>query len=211
MKLKLVWLNIINPLLLLASCSSPKETNSKNIESDFKNKSFNVQDTMDHNITLLYPINAMLRVGERLNLKVDISKDFHVIEGNPMGDYVEFVPKTETKTCWTQNITLQTLVGNRISAKQAVERVKQIFSNDFSYTKVLEESVNHFDTYSHAYAYVLYSNGSEQAIVLINYYSGPFDCSGMQYSIEILNNQTADQVLENLKEFSKNNVAIIKF
>lgn len=164
-------------------------------------------------IELLLPVNAASR--PRVNLQVQIPSGFKSIQTlkefeSPTQTLLEFIPENEDPDNWTEIITVFKYIANQVSAPELVGRIKKSLIEK-NYAKVLTESNKDFKNYKHATLAVDYIFQNHMEVLGMIYDSGPYDCSGVQYTIRPSREQTSAEVLKKINNFFKSNTQIIEF
>lgn len=164
----------------------------------------------DHSVSLIMPINALQ--AEKISLLVTIPKAFKALASkNPRMD--EFILKNDTNpSMWSKIITVQRYIGYRIGAKILLDGVLQgIQRADPSCTVIATslESEALFETYTLA---VLYRDPikNRQEVLYAKFFSGPYDCSGIQYSVALTEGVLFFDTLMEIKEFVDKNVSVLR-
>lgn len=163
-----------------------------------------------HKITFLLPISWSSDV--QCNLSVTIPPNFRSLI--PMSQWdqatmVEFIPEGESENTWSEIITISKLIGQRISASQITQHLEKTLPTKSTNFKVIESSAVKEPLYVRATLEVSYNNAGNHEILSCRYYSGPYDCAGIQYTIRPKAGQTDEQILDRIKAFFESNVQTI--
>lgn len=159
--------------------------------------------------SVLLPINAALKKGTRLNLAVEIPHNFKPIQ-DPRETFVEFIPDTEHENDWSQIITTQTLIGKQIDCADFLNKIKQSIISGVNEFEIIENSMQSYDSYKCATLTMAYRYRRRE-IMFARYFSGPFDCSGVQYSI-VINDQTSEEeALKRIYDYIDAHTLIVPF
>ncbi len=163
--------------------------------------------------TLLVPINAKSK--PRIQLQVKIPPGFKSIQ--PMESFeaqtqfmIEFIPENEDPDQWSEIITVFKYIGIKVSAPTLVERVKNSFM-DKTKAEVISESITSFKNYKHAALTLEYIYQNQMEVLGMLYDSGPYDCSGVQYTIRPPKGQSSDQSVKKIQNFFNTNTQTIEF
>lgn len=165
---------------------------------------------MNHSVILIMPINALH--AEKISLLVKIPTYFKALAStNPRMD--EFILKNDTNpSMWSKIITAQRYIGCRVGAKMLLDGILQgIQSVDprciTIATSLERESL--FETYTLA---VVYRDPIKNRLELLyaKYFSGPHDCSGIQYSVALTDGVRFLDTLMEIKQFVDENVSVLR-
>lgn len=96
---------------------------------------------------------------------------------------IEFVPKGENGESWNEIITIHKLINRKIRASNLVTLSKISMLADLKHAKVIEESSEELPGYQKASLFISYDLNGNREILGLEYFSGPFDCIGVQYTI----------------------------
>lgn len=96
---------------------------------------------------------------------------------------IEFVPKGEDGENWTEIISINKLIGRKVSADILLDLVKKGLMKNLENVKILKEEVSKQPSYIQAKSILSYNDKDKHEIVGLLYYSGPYDCGGVQYTI----------------------------
>ena len=164
--------------------------------------------------TLLLPVNVLGRAKSRVNLRVAVPENFQFgdsQEGAQM-QMLEFIPKTDKDiNSWSEIITTFVKVGHRAKASKEVEFVKDRIKQGGLKPKLLESDNKNCGNYSESSFLMSYGNGGRREVIFAKYCSGPFDCSGFQYTIALNKGMTEEQAKQKIKEFVQKNTDVVKF
>lgn len=118
---------------------------------------------------------------------------------------IEFIPAGETDYGWSEIITMQTLVAQRISAVALTEKVLQDFARVVKIDTLYQEK-----TQTMALYICKYVHQGKQEMIGLKYLSGPVDCAGVQYTIRPKRGQSEQQVVAKIKRFFEQNCRLIE-
>lgn len=161
---------------------------------------------------ILLPVNNVVSAGKRINLSVEIPRGFRSLPQPENATIHEFIPITDKNVyAWSQIITTQAFIGRAIDAYHLLQMNKERMLQAPD-AKVIAESAHDYGTYATAMMIISYVNPKQnrQEIALISYYSGPYDCSGFQYTIAMIDNKSEASVVKQLKDFADKRITLIK-
>lgn len=165
--------------------------------------------------TFLLPINGSAPQGKCLNLSVEIPKGFRALSSQVNSTINEFIPQTDKDVyAWSQIITTQVIIGRGISAQYLVSSLKErIAQIPGTQVQVVHESKREYTTYATATVIMAYTNvmQNRREIMLARYYSGPYDCSGFQYTIALSSHVVETDAIRQLKEFADKKSSLVNF
>jgi hypothetical protein len=159
------------------------------------------------------PINAAVNNGQRSHLIVLIPDNFKLItdKKNMPANMLEFIPKTENDYYrWGEIITISTYLDKRINAVQAVSNLKQFFLKDPT-TQIIEEHSDYHETYQEASFIMTYIEKNRKEVAFVEYFSGPYDCAGAQYSIALDDSMELEEAITKIKKFVNENTRVLFF
>ena len=103
---------------------------------------------------------------------------------------IEFVPKGQDGENWKEIITINKHLGEQIAADSLIEIVKKKFVSDDN-GKIIKEEISRQPSYTRVKLILSYDYKGKHEIVGFLYYSGPYDCVGVQYTIRLQGNEQA--------------------
>jgi len=178
------------------------------------NETVTLQNVAQGALSMLLPINAALPAGKRANLLVEVPQGFKCLQSNLMSPVLEFIPKDENDLFkWSETISTQIFLGRRSQSKVIIDLIKNKFFQKTKNVQVLEISSEDHGTYNEASMLISYTsieNGRSE-LLFVKYYSGPYDASGLQYSIALNDVMTQDKAIEKIREFLADKVKVINF
>ncbi len=164
---------------------------------------------------LLLPINDTLTHGKCINLSLEVPRGFRSLPQPENATMYEFIPETDKDAnVWSQIIVPQAFVGRGITAQYQTKLVKAgLMQRSDTNGKVLFESAHDCGTYTTATLIISYTNPlqNRREVTLARYYSGPYDCSGFQYTIALSAQRSEEDAVEKLKEFANKKTSLVKF
>jgi hypothetical protein len=140
--------------------------------------------------TYLLPVNVSVKPG--ICLSIETPKDFFTLPEmlerfiNKSESILEFIPRGETFENWSKIFTIQTLIGNRLSADRVADFLTQSLASGAKQSSVVEickkngPASSTYRSVSVAIQYI--SREDKVEFIFFNYFSGPYDCSGFQYT-----------------------------
>jgi len=137
----------------------------------------------------MLPIDKSLKEGERSALSVKVPENFKALQ--PVGQIgetgmAEFIPNDDKDPfAWTQILTISNMpTGEKTLAKDLLASFKKGFIAADPNMKVMEESYDENSGYNMGKLVMSYTPGkSRNEMVIMQYYCGTQECSGMQYAI----------------------------
>ena len=194
----------------LASCT---QKNARHVPLNFEKEGIAYAEAKDYQLCFLYPINATRPDGERLSLSIILPRDFRSIPQPPISPLNEFIPKSDTDVNnWSEIITPVTHVGKRVSAPSLINLIKQGILKDGG--KVIEDQIQHYNDYSTATLIMVYTDENHKnrrEVAYAKFFSGPFDCAGLNYAIALSKDVTEADAIKKIKQYVEANTALIKF
>ncbi len=121
----------------------------------------------------------------------------------------QFIPEKESESSWTESITLNKYVGKNISAIKFVGDLKTGMLAKGTDGKVWLESNVTKPSYEQSTIGIVYNYKGQHEVMGALYYSGPFDSSGVQYTIRPKPGQSDEDAIRLIENFFKNNTEII--
>lgn len=173
-----------------------------------ENTSINLQEYKDANLSFLFPVNVM---DAKINLSVEIPKDYKALQQDPKSTIMEFIPKSDKDPYkWSEIITLSPVIGKKVSASQYIEDLVKRMQQATNTAKVVESKNNQYEKYQDGYSIVQYQNNGRNEVVIIYGVSGPFDLATVQYALPFTKPEDLGSTVEKLKAFIKTNTMVIK-
>lgn len=165
-----------------------------------------------YQFNFLLPINSLVP-GKCTNLSVEIPRGFRALAQPENATIHEFIPVTDkNEQAWSRIITTQAFIGRGITASYLVEMGGKRLMQEPD-AKIIYESAHDCGSYTTATMIISYLNTKldRQEIAFLRYYSGPYDCSGFQYTIAVTAHKTEESVVQELKDFADKRTSLIKF
>lgn len=164
----------------------------------------------DYQITLLLPIRWT--ANQQSDLSVTIPD--HFISIQPFSSFqdknstmIEFIPKGESSDHWSEIITVNKYIGQKIEAIDFVKYLKKILLKDVQNGLIWEEEFKNKTGYQQAILGLNYDLNEQHEVFKAHYYSGPNDCAGVQYTIRV-KKEDLKAAQEKVDAFFKNHVRV---
>lgn len=161
-------------------------------------------------LTLLLPINHI--IDPHITLRIKIPSTFHA--DVPLPELMrqsmnEFVPNNEDVNHWTEIITTNLYVGMGASAQGVAGMIKNGVCTVGRNARIIEEVQQDFNGYSLSKFTIAYDTAGRHKIIFGQYYSGPYDCSGFQYTIALGAHMTEQEALRKINDYVEHNVSLL--
>lgn len=99
---------------------------------------------------------------------------------------IEYIPRDESFENWSKIITIQCLTGQCIAADKLINTVRSNIESQVKRLVIIKEETAQKDSYLVSKAAIQYQKHDGIVEVLyMEYYSGPLDCSGIQYTEKV--------------------------
>jgi|GEM_PF-4116195 len=178
-----------------------------------------VNDEQEHVSGVLLPVNGTRQEGPGLQFFVAIPDDFRPLQPTGLSTktgFVECVKQNKSKNYWTQSIATHTLPQKSIQARQATDYIKKsIFAKQTHPAEqdviVLEESQEHTAHYDSSKLIMVYTNNTHKELLYAYYISGPLNCAGIQYIVQIDSKTAEKDVVQMINVFMMNNTELVHF
>ncbi len=121
---------------------------------------------------------------------------------------IEFIPKDEHANAWSEILTIQKLIGKRISADQITTLLMQNISQ-VAKTSVLFKSAP-LEKDQKSVFIIKYTHNGKEEVMGAEYLSGPYDCAGVQYTIRLSKKISEQEAVKKIKTFFDENLAVIE-
>ncbi|MCL4361779.1 hypothetical protein M1446_05490 [Candidatus Dependentiae bacterium] len=92
-----------------------------------------------------------------------------------------------------------------------IQSLKQGIWNKAKNVKVFEGTNQDLIPHDIVTLAIAYDNNGRREVLFAKYLSGPYDCSGFQYTIVLKDKLTEEEALKQLKEFAGKQTSVIKF
>lgn len=141
----------------------------------------------------------------KINLEVQIPQGYYPLQKVSEWDkeknaFIEFVPSNENGDTWTNIVTINQFIGQKIKAGHFMELLKKQMLSNLDNGTVLSEGKEDGAFYQKAFFVMSYDYEGSHEVIGAVYYSGPIDCVGVQYTVRVKdssNDQEAAQKIEN--------------
>ena len=129
---------------------------------------------------------------------------------------LEFVPRKQEFNDWSEILTIHKLLNHQdLSAIQIKKYLIERIEENTTSNNLIESYDNDYPEYSRSSAAVLYQhNNGQYELIYVDYYSGPLDTAGIQYTVKLGKNPSQEiinQTLEKIKKAVSQSVNIITF
>lgn len=149
---------------------------------------------------------------KRYNAVISIPEGYDSIE--PMSkweglDLISFTPGRKAKEVEpTEIISVHKLNGKRLSAIKLIDHYLTIVAdnNPKLLLKEISDKKNQM-----AFFIIKYSESDEEKILGAKYFSGPYDCAGVLYTISLNQGLSEQDAVSKMTTFFSTNVKVIKF
>lgn len=165
---------------------------------------------MEKQYTMLLPINAMLPVGKRAQLSVEMPDNFKPYV-DPTSSSVFFTPINGGSNKCSRIITTHILLNQRVTAVEMIGDFKKDIEKKDPHAKVIAESDGRGEGYASKRLLIAYCLKGKEKLLLINYFSGSHDCSGYQYYIALVDGINEDAAKAELEKFEKEKTKVVNF
>lgn len=163
------------------------------------------EDIEPKRFNLSLPIMAEKNLITHLIVKIPENfKPLQTVNAMSSGS-AEFIPiQDKDPYKWTEIITTAAYPGKSINAYEFVNDLKDSIIRSAMKTKIIEHRTKIVDNYKVATLIMSYDFNGRKELVFARYYSGLYDCTGLQYSIVLNNNMTQAQALQKIEGFVNN-------
>lgn len=149
---------------------------------------------------------------DQVNLMVKIPDGFVSIQ--PMEQWsdasmIEFIPSGEDKDNWTQIVTVHKFLNKGISAKDLSKGIAEYISKQSKDYKVIKNMDPSPNGYVSSGKLISYNFQGKNEVLGYNYYSGPVDCVGIQYTVRPKAGETNGVVAARIEDFLTKNVTVL--
>jgi len=155
---------------------------------------FNVAESAEDAPTIRFELPINWNTSSHYELEVTIPSGFNSLQGFDDWDkaiLIEFVPEGEDGENWKEIITINKFIGKNIEAGIFVDLLQKQLTPTVENVKVLEKTKEKFPGYEKATLFLSYDYQNKHEILGLQYFSGPNDCIGVQYTIRSKNDQQA--------------------
>lgn len=146
------------------------------------------------------------------NLAITIPTGFRSLQ--PLAKWkestiIEFIPEGESDSSWSEIITVNKIIGQRISATQITNHLEKTLPTKSFNFEVIASSAVKEPSYLRSNLDVSYDNEGKHEVLSCRYYSGPYDCAGVQYTMRPKPGQSDAETLEKIAAFFEANLQTI--
>jgi hypothetical protein len=122
---------------------------------------------------------------------------------------IEFIPNDEPEDNWTQIITVVKFINKKLSAEYSTNFLKNSMLSQVSHGKVWLDTASNEGAYHRATLGLTYDLRGKHEVIGAQYYSGPYDCVGVQYTIRPGSGKSDKEAIEKIKKFFNTNLQVI--
>lgn len=188
-----------------ASNNNPTNSSNSSVDNGTDTSKF-LTEHPDMQFTFLFPVDD-----EKITLKIIIPKSFQALESDPNSELLEFIPKTDTDPYkWTEIITLNKILGKSVTAPEYIESLNAEFIKSTKNAKIIEQDKHSYDGYQDASSIIQYNYNDRDEVVIFYSVSGPYDIANVQYALPLPSQDKLNETVQKLKDFTKNNLEIVK-
>lgn len=171
-----------------------------------------IKDNEDIQFTFSLPVNATLPLEKRIHLSVTIPKGFkslQPVKDVPNRTFNEFALTTSSNPyAWDEIITTQTMIDKRVSAKAFVKSLSADITSAEPSTRIISKSDINKKGYQESTIIMSYTHMGRKEVMFARYLSGPYDCSGFQYTIALSDKMSEAAAIEKIKSFVNSSTSI---
>lgn len=193
----LLYLSIICIGFQHASASSPSG-NSNSTQQD--SKSVMDKFAKDYQTIMLLPINHLHihnPQAKQVTLSLKIPKGFKALQSmSQPSTLLEFIPKDEDPSKWSQILTVSPYIGQRIQAADYVNLLSQGLCLQTGAAVIQKLSTHKNDLYDTAEAGLTYTSGGRKEVIYLRVYAGPIDSVALQYTVVVKEQESAQAALK---------------
>lgn len=160
----------------------------------------------ENKVTFELPVNWTS--SPKYNLEVRVPRGYRSLQ--PLEEWfavnattIEFVPKGEDGERWSEIFTINKYIGKKISAVDFVADFKKELLAKVQNGVVLKEESSNEKSYTKATFILSYDLNHRHEVIGALYYSGPYDCAGVQYTIRPSPSSTDSASLSRVEDFIK--------
>ncbi len=149
--------------------------------------------------TFLLPINSAPRTSFLVKIPSGF-KSVQTLTEFEKGVMIEYIPQNEDVDHWSEIITVHKFIGMKLQATKIVNEVKNQLMLNTKDSKIL---INDKKGSIVAHLLMQYTHEGVLEILSAYYYSGPYDCVGVQYTIRVSPGLSRDAALKKIADFQK--------
>lgn len=149
-----------------------------------------------------------------INLKVTVPKGYKPLQALDAFSkreqvMIEYIPQNDNENNWSEIITVNKFIGQKISAKTFAAMVKIQMMSAAKGIKLIADISSKDKNIEEAFFLMRYRNQQKQEIIGAKYFSGTFDAAGVQYTIRLKPDLNEEAAIKKIDDFFKNNVQLI--
>lgn len=122
---------------------------------------------------------------------------------------IEFVPKGEDGENWSEIITINKFIGEKISASAFIAALSNRLAAKVQNAK-WDYKTHTSDAVTKATLFISYDYNRIHEVMGALYYSGPYDCVGVQYTIRPSKNVSDEAAFAKIKQFFEESTRLSK-
>ena len=137
--------------------------------------------------TFLLPIEV---AKQQVNLSVTVPKGYKSLQ--PLASFnkrdqvmIEYIPQNDSDNNWSEIITVNKFIGQKLSAKSFASILKIQFMSVAKNVKLIEDKSSKEKNIEDAYFLMRYTHQQKQEVIGAKYFSGPYDSAGVQYTVRL--------------------------
>ena len=140
-------------------------------------------DTQSDETNVLMPVCESTTDNRAVNLSVQIPDYFRLLQ-QTNSRCLEFIPKTDTDEYqWSEIVAVQSFAKLPVIAEKIVHNLCRGLQQGATRVQVLENSVSSYSKYKVATLRIAYTVAGFRKLLHAHYFSGPCNCSGVQYAV----------------------------
>jgi hypothetical protein len=150
----------------------------------------------------------------RYNLEVTIPNGLTSIQTTEQWfdektNLIEFVPAGENGERWTEITTINKFIGKKIVADEFLVQLKNLMLSKVQNGKVWLEDVFKKPAYTKATLVISYDLNDRHEVMGAQYYSGPYDFVGVQYTILAVAPSSDSEAVFKIMEFFDHKLTVV--
>jgi hypothetical protein len=170
------------------------------------------QGTRDLQMTFILPINWS--AGQNYNFIITIPEGYRSLQSHTEWmenkiPIIEFIPKNEDENLWTEIITINKSIGQKVPASHMTNYLKNAMIKKVENGRIWKDDVSVQPAYMFSTLGLFYNLNKVREVFGSRYYSGPYDCAGIQYTIRPKKDQTDQMTAAKIEKFFNTNTKII--
>ncbi|MBX3487411.1 MAG: hypothetical protein KF798_05880 [Candidatus Paracaedibacteraceae bacterium] len=136
--------------------------------------------------------------GTYTRISVHTGEPIDILSNEKDTSICEFIPQGEMAASRSEIITTQLIVGKSLTAKNMVDGLRKNLSL-YCNGEVLSQSVTELKSYQTSELAMVHMYNCKREVVYVRYFSGPYDCTGIQFAKVIKNDENPADVAKELK------------